>query len=137
MHYQVKPCGYGNGLFAAETICAGQVIGQFEGYETDYQPLTTEIKRLVIYLGHGRAFVITNDLVYANHSCEPNCRIENDALVALRDIGTGEQLTFSYNVFPTERFNPTDDWCWDELWSFDCGCSSPCCQGRIDGYKFV
>jgi SET domain-containing protein len=138
MNYQIQPCPYGNGLFATEPIHTGQVIGEFAGYETDYPSLTADLKRLVIYLGHGRAFVITNDLVYANHSCDPNCGIENDALIALREIAVGEQLTYSYNVFPAARFNPADDWWWDEdWWSFDCACGSPGCQGRIDSYRFV
>lgn len=137
MLYQVKPCSYGHGLFATAFISAGQVIDHFTGYETAYQSLSDALKRLVIYLGHNRAFVITNDLVYANHSCDPNCQIADRTLVALRAIPPDEQLTFSYNVIPAESFNPADDWWWDELWSFTCGCGSPACQGRIDGYRFV
>lgn len=137
MNYQIQPCAYGNGLFATEPIHTSAVIGQLAGYETAYPPLTDALKRLVIYLGDQRAFVITNDLVYANHSCEPNCRFENDALVALREIAAGEQLTYSYNTFPAARFNPAEDWAWDAVWNFDCACGSPHCQGRIDGYRFV
>ncbi len=51
MKYQVKDCGYDNGLFAAVTICAGEVIDQFNGYETAYSSLSDEQKRLVFYLG--------------------------------------------------------------------------------------
>ena len=138
MHYQRKACGYGNGLFATEFIHAGAEIGQLAGYETAYIGLSAELKRLVIYLGNKRAFVITNDLVYANHSCDPNCRFEDNALIALHDIPAGEQITYSYNVFPAARFNPAEDWWWDDAaWSFDCACGSPHCQGRIDGYRFV
>jgi SET domain-containing protein len=138
MKYQVKDCGYGNGLFAGVTICAGEVIDQFNGYETAYSSLSDEQKRLVFYLGDGRCFVITNELVFVNHACEPNCRIKEDALIALYDISAGEQLTFSYNVFSRERLaDGYADWWWDPLWNFDCRCESLRCQGRIEGYQFI
>ena len=133
----VQPCGYGHGLFAQTPIKTDEVIVELEGYETDYAALTPQQKRLVVYLGAGRCFVITNDVVFANHSCEPNCRLDDAGLRALRDINPGEQLTFSYNVFPAERQDLPEDWWWDALWSFDCGCGSPLCQGRIEGYRFL
>lgn len=136
--FQVQPCGYGLGLFAQTPIKVDEVIAVLEGYETDYAPLPPQQKRLVIYLGADRCFVITNDVVFANHSCAPNCRLDDAGLLALRDIAPGEQLTFSYNIFPPERQNtPDDDWWWDDLWTFDCGCGSVQCQGRVDGYRFL
>ncbi|MEZ4865781.1 MAG: SET domain-containing protein-lysine N-methyltransferase [Caldilineaceae bacterium] len=135
--YLIQDCGYGQGLFASEQIISGQRIAKFDGYETDYASLSDEQKRLVIYLGSGRAFVITNELVFVNHACEPNCRIEDDWLVAQRLIQPGEQLSFNYNVFPAERLKTPDDWWWDPLWNFDCRCGSSLCQGRIAGYRFV
>lgn len=136
--FHVQPWTYGWGLFAVAPIAAGEVIEPLVGYETDYEPLSADLKRLVIYLGDGRCFVITNDVVFANHACDPNCRLDDAGLVALRDITPSEQLTFNYNLFPAERqSDPEEDWWWDPLWSFDCACGSQNCQGRIDGYRFI
>jgi hypothetical protein len=103
MNYQVKDYGYGKGLFGAVAIGAGEVIDQLKGYETAYSSLSAKQKRLVIYLGYGRCFVMTNALVFVNHACKPNCRLEGDALIALQDIRAGGQLTFNYNVFSSAR----------------------------------
>jgi uncharacterized protein len=135
--FEVRPWTYGHGLFATVPIAAGEMIEALRGYETDYAPLSNDLKRLVIYLGASRCFVITNEVVFANHACDANCRLADAGLVALRAIAPGEQLTFNYNVFPAERrTTPNDDWWWDPLWSFDCACGSQNCQGRIDGYRF-
>lgn len=136
--FHVQPWTYGWGLFAVAPIAAGEVIEPLVGYETDYEPLSADLKRLVIYLGNGCCFVITNDVVFANHACDPNCRLDDAGLVALRDITPSEQLTFNYNLFSAERqSDPEEDWWWDPLWSFDCACGSQNCQGRIDGYRFI
>jgi SET domain-containing protein len=136
--FHVQPWTYGWGLFAVAPIAAGEVIEPLVGYETDYEPLSADLKRLVIYLGNGRYFVITNEVVFANHGCDPNCRLDDAGLVALRDITPSEQLTFNYNLFSAERqSDPEEDWWWDPLWSFDCACGSQNCQGRIDGYRFI
>jgi hypothetical protein len=138
MNYQVKDCGYGKGLFAVVAIGAGEVIAQWKGYETAYGALSNDQKHLVIYLGDGRCFVITNELAFVNHACEPNCRIEGDALIALHAIRAGGQLTLNYNVFSRERLaDSAADWWWDPLWNFDCQCASPHCQRRIEGYQFI
>jgi SET domain-containing protein len=136
--FHVQPWTYGKGLFAVAPIAVGEVIAPLAGYETPYAPLSDDLKRLVSYLGDGCCFVITNDVVFANHACDPNCRLDDAGLVALRDITPSEQLTFNYNLFPAERqSDPEEDWWWDPLWSFDCACGSQNCQGRIDGYRFI
>jgi hypothetical protein len=35
--------------------------------------------------------------VYMNHSFEPSCKIEMTHIVAIRDIGVGDELNFNYN----------------------------------------
>lgn len=45
---------------------------------------------------------------FINHSCDPNCRVSvrrvrdrtRILIVAIRDIGPGEEITFYYNVQP-------------------------------------
>jgi SET domain-containing protein len=67
------------------------------------------------------AFLPVRLLGIVNHSCEPNCRLENYRLISLHPIRKYEELTFDYAdvkipVLPLE---------------FDCICGSPKCKGRI------
>ncbi|MDF1838164.1 MAG: SET domain-containing protein-lysine N-methyltransferase [Planctomycetota bacterium] len=62
---------------------------------------------------------------YMNHSCRPNTRIVDRQVVALRDIGVREELTFDYNT--TE---------WEMAESFPCECGH-CGGQRIAGFKIL
>ncbi len=61
-------------------------------------------------------------MLFVNHSCEPNVGIAgNIVLVAMRDIGTGEELTTDYALF-----DDSDD-------QMACRCGTRSCRGSIDG----
>ncbi|MBV6395585.1 MAG: hypothetical protein HFACDABA_01163 [Anaerolineales bacterium] len=58
-----------------------------------------------------------------NHSCDPNAGLSGaTALIAMRDIAAGEEITFDYAM--------CDDTDYDE---FDCNCGQPHCRGRVTG----
>jgi SET domain-containing protein len=65
--------------------------------------------------------VTWNPARFLNHSCSPNCeaQIEEDRiwLIALCDIGAGEELTFNYG-FDLENYR-----------DYPCRCGSPVCVG--------
>jgi hypothetical protein len=67
---------------------------------------------------------------FVNHSCQPNAGMRIEAtdvrLVAIRDIATGEQITFDYSTTMDE-----DDF------EFDCLCGSPVCRGRVGDFKHL
>ena len=63
-------------------------------------------------------------LQYVNHSCDPNVAFDMArlALVALRDLRAGEELTYFYPGTELTMAQP-----------FDCACGSATCAGRIAG----
>lgn len=70
-----------------------------------------------------------SDLVFVNHSCDPNMAFDLSSLDsaewhirALRSIIPGEQLT---------AFYPATEWIMDQ--AFDCNCGSERCLGRVEG----
>lgn len=63
---------------------------------------------------------------YLNHSCEPNAWLRGRELVALRDIRTGEDVSFDYNT--TE---------WDMAEPFACHCGSAACLGTVRGFAHL
>ena len=59
-----------------------------------------------------------------NHSCSPNTAYEGLNVIALRDIGSGEELTLDYAMFLDESMEP-----------FACQCGSPNCREMVFGRK--
>ena len=59
---------------------------------------------------------------YMNHSCEPTCGVRGSVVVvARRDLGPGDELTFDYGTTDTDR------------WTLECQCGAPTCRGRMTG----
>lgn len=69
-----------------------------------------------------------------NHSCEPNAFVRGKSeLVALREIQTGEEITYDYATTmhdDIERILAAGR----EVWSCLCVCGSSHCRGRIDQF---
>ncbi len=60
---------------------------------------------------------------YINHSCSPNAGVCGQiSLVAMREIGIGEEITFDYAMSDSSSFD-----------EFDCACGAPTCRGLVSG----
>jgi len=58
-----------------------------------------------------------------NHSCDPNASFdEAGVLVAVREIGPGEEITYDYVAHPLPA----------SPWNFKCGCGAKGCVGWVD-----
>ncbi|MEN9684467.1 MAG: hypothetical protein RLZZ28_253 [Bacteroidota bacterium] len=57
-----------------------------------------------------------------NHSCNPNTGYDGLDVVALKDIGSGEELTLDYAGFLDEQMEP-----------FQCHCNAANCRGWVAG----
>lgn len=118
-------------LIAARDIAAGAEIFRLVGRETriptrysiqvgpemhlDSDDLATDAERI-----HDRYWM------YLNHSCEPSAVVRGLALVALRDIPSGDGVTFDYNATEWELAEP-----------FDCRCGTATCVGTVRGYRHL
>ncbi len=72
--------------------------------------------------------VPSNPARFLNHSCSPNCEAQQEDdrifLVALRDLGPDEELTFNYGYDISE---------WRD---YPCACGAPDCLGYIVAEEF-
>lgn len=71
---------------------------------------------------------------YLSHSCEPNCAVEvasdlTVAIVAKRDIRSGESVTFDYDS--------TEDDLRDARGGFECNCGAAACRGMVLGRLYA
>lgn len=117
--------GRGDGVFATRSFQAGETV------------MVGEIERPLAWNNsHATQIGLTEYVELAglgskvNHSCEPNCGIRvNDAgapdLVARRNIGAGEEITFDYAMrnYSVEHFPSR------------CRCGAPRCRGTVTGWK--
>ncbi|MDD2703016.1 MAG: SET domain-containing protein-lysine N-methyltransferase [Candidatus Omnitrophica bacterium] len=126
----------GKGLFAIREIKKGEVVNVCGGTivsEAEYLKLgrkyadflfnyATQIEE-GFYLIGGLGKKELEDDDFLNHSCDPNCGIRGQIVVAaMRDIGKGEELTLDYAMI--------DD---DPEISFTCSCGSACCRKVVTG----
>ena len=63
---------------------------------------------------------------FFNHSCEPNAGLKGQLfLVALRDIGAGEEICFDYAMVVSESVGS------DVVFTMSCNCGSARCRREI------
>ncbi len=127
---------YGKALIAKKTIPAGTVVEKFEGKVISYNEVPLDMICYAIYVGENGAdewVVSKTNAIYANHSCEPNCSIDDELnIFTTKEVKKGEELSYSYNRL--EEDENEKDYIWDKRWNFECKCGSPVCQKNVNGY---
>ena len=119
----------GCGVFAIAIISAGELVSLWGGRIVQQDEIDSSMPRFtqrMIQIDEG-LYLLTaetkepNDCF--NHSCEPNLGFLGQiGLVAMRDIDTGEELTFDYAMSDGEPYD-----------EFECECGSLNCRGAVTG----
>ena len=119
-----SPLG-GFGVFAAEPIPRHELVAFWSGHAISYaelQALPGDVGSFPVQVWFDTFFGPTTEaeiepVDYMNHSCEPTCGVVGSvAVVARRDIGPDEELTFDYGTTDTVGL---------ELY---CTCGAPACR---------
>lgn len=134
----------GRGLRILQSCRRGDILCEYTGRAQRAKHLNALFRR---YQWDRRLYILAlGDGVYLdarrkggkarfiNHSCQPNCKMERwkvrgilrAAVVALRDISAGEELTFDYQWERKRGRAPTV-----------CHCGSPQCRGTLEMLKSV
>lgn len=87
------------GLFATKKYAENEVVRVLSG--NIYDKPTRE----TIHIGDNK-HVHDEYGIYINHSFTPNIKIDGYKLVALQDIGIGDELFFNYNDTEVDMSNP-------------------------------
>lgn len=116
-------------LIAAAALDAGIQIFGIEGVETTSPTFASVQVGPDLHIDMDPALDLTAQMDaypwrFMNHSCDPNCIIDNRAVIARRSIAAGEELTFDYNSNEYDMAEP-----------FACGCRSANCVGLVRGWK--
>jgi SET domain-containing protein len=121
----------GRGLVAIAPIAADEIVAIKGGHiisTATLQSLPARLQNSEIQIADGFHLAALEEaeyepvMLFINHSCEPNVGFAgNTVLVAMREIGPGEELTTDYALF--------DDH--DEV--MECRCETASCRGSIAG----
>ena len=117
----------GKGLFAKENIEKGEIVAEFDGqiYEKGKTDWTDELRDHVIQFAINKWRDSNSIARYINHSCDPNCGVKDlFKIVAMRNIDSGEELTWDYEM--------TED---NDTWRMKCRCNSEICRKEIGAYR--
>src|SRR5262245_16254096 len=124
------------GVFATQRIGKGERVAVFGGDVMRVDDVNELPERLRVYalqieerfvLGDKRASD-PEDSDYFNHSCDPTCGFKGQLfLVAMRDIGAGEEVTFDYAMVLSPLAGNT------VAFDMACRCNAPNCRRRITG----
>lgn len=124
-----EPYKGGHGIIAAQSISKGEVICIWGGWVVDrgtLASLTTKQQEHSHQVAEGyylTSLECDEPSNYFNHSCDPNAGFSGQiVLVAMRDIASGEEVTFDYAM--------CDGSSYDE---FVCLCRSHNCRGKVTG----
>ena len=119
----------GRAAVAERAFRCGEVVAIWRGRtitERQALALASDERDQLLQVGDDAFLVNDEELLAAdfiNHSCEPNCGFTDaTTLVAMRDIKTGESVTFDYAMSDTNSFI-----------TFDCQCGTPSCRRRMSG----
>jgi uncharacterized protein len=122
---RVAKCRVGLGVFAARAFAAGELILTFCGKVITAPQAHSNGNALQV--GDGLYLNIKKPGVLVNHSCDPNAGIVSDKLlVAVRDIGRGEQICYDYSTTMLDR-----------RWTMRCDCRSLPCRRTIEDFDLL
>jgi len=123
----------GCGIFARADIRKGERLALFGGKVMlidDMYQLPAELQSYTMQIEErfvlGPAGSVAEDTDFFNHSCDPNSGFSGQIfLVAMREIHSGEEITFDYAMTVSESVGS------DMVFSLKCACGSPLCRGTI------
>jgi len=126
---------HGKGLFAAQSIKAGEIVAVKGGFilqRADWESLEKQLGSAEIQIAED-FFIAPIDkegregsMVYLNHSCEPNCAIAGQIVfIAMIDIDRDQELTHDWAT--------TDDLDYE----IECNCGKPSCRGKVTGKDWM
>jgi uncharacterized protein len=123
------PAVAGYGVFARQAIHKGDLLCVWGGKIVDragLEELPSDLHQIAIQVEEDLFLAPSEPLgegEFINHSCDPNAGLSGQiALVARREIASGEEITFDYAM--------SDGSDYDE---FACECGAPTCRKKVTG----
>ena len=127
---EVRPTdGGGLGLFARRAFSPGELMfrrtNTLVGSRADVAALPSAERAHVCQVDADRFALVAAPGCYANHSCDPCAVRHGVAVLALRRVEPGDEITLDYRVHALDG----DTW--------PCECGTAACTGVVEGSFFA
>ncbi|HEX2533257.1 MAG TPA: SET domain-containing protein-lysine N-methyltransferase [Chitinophagaceae bacterium] len=126
---EVKASPFGRGLFCQQKLPEGAVICTITGPEIDFED-TLKLgaqESHAVQIDIGRYLLCDPPFLFTNHSCTPNCGINDQMeMFALRRIRENEELFWDYSTSMFERH-----------WTMKCHCGAKQCRHTIRDFDLL
>ncbi len=131
---KVSKNAYGKNLIASEDLGRGEVVARFDGpIVPSYADVPPEEVCHALVVGMDHYMIVRTTARFINHSCDPNCTIDDDYyVVTTKPVKKGDEFSFRYNDLDPKYEGM--EFFWDPRWTFTCRCGSANCIGKIDRY---
>ncbi|MFW7378226.1 MAG: SET domain-containing protein-lysine N-methyltransferase [Oligoflexus sp.] len=135
---EVRDGKIGQSLFwVGAEIPAGRRIVPFSGHIVRFDDIPEEMIRYVVRYDMHHYIVPASIAMYANHSCDPNCLINDEFCIEnIKPLKPGDEITISYDQVSREDLQKWGDF-WDPRWSFACSCGAKNCVKYLAGYRML
>jgi len=130
----LQKCSNGKGVFAGESIFAGEEVLEFSGAlirRRDLPEIKSQDEDYYLQVADNVFLGPSGEIDdYINHSCDPNTGVviegKTSKLVAIQDIARGEEIRFDYS---TTMYKP--------VLVMKCACGSAICRGKVVDFIFL
>ena len=125
----VADCELGKGVFAKRTISRGEEFLELEGKVITFEEAREkgEAEANPVQIGNDQYLDVIPPGMYLNHSCNPNAGVVRDkVLIALRDIGEGEEVRIDYSTTMHEN-----------SWKMACRCGEKGCRKIVTDFQLL
>ena len=114
---------FGKGLFSIRDVAKAEVLGILSGKVYSWQESDQGLEdNFFMQIDWDKWLYVRAPERYLNHSCQPNAKIKNRKLVALKKISKNTEITIDYD---------TIDY-WNKM---KCYCKAKNCRKVIRGYS--
>jgi len=110
----VRFCGDMFGVFTNNRIKVGDVVWDLGRGEPRFTPTRTSIQV-------GDKLHVEDSIgAFINHDCKPSCKVVGTKVIAVLDMGVGDEITFDYSQNEDEMASP-----------FVCRCCGKLIKGNL------
>lgn len=126
---EIRDSVFGKGLFALKNIPAFTSICSIKGRSVRFKEtlLLGEKESHSLQVGIDQYVLCESPFLYSNHSCNPNCAINNNLqLFTLCTIKKDEELFWDYSTSMLERH-----------WTMKCSCGQNNCRKVVSDFDLL
>ncbi len=133
--YRIDESKFGRGVFVTQSITKGSSILKLTGPHISLQEVYRrgEHQCNPLQISNETYVDLEPPGLLINHHCNPNCGILNDdTIIALRDIEAGEEIFYDYSTTISDDFEEDGS-----EFFMPCDCEDIQCRNKIGDFKYL